>query len=67
MNQEFKELLENIPNSYSDFVFYMTHKFTSDEDIQKITDFINNTDNVTTSKVTDFIDDEILHIPRIDK
>lgn len=67
MNQEFKELLENVPDSYSDFVFYMTHKFTSDEDIQKITDFINSGDDMTTSKIADFIDDEILRIPRINK
>lgn len=67
MNNEFKELLESIPDSYYDFVSYMTHKFTSDEDIQKITDFINSSNDITTSKVADFIDDEILHIPRIDK
>lgn len=67
MNQEFKELLENVSDSYSDFVFYMTHKFTSEEDIQKITDFINSNNGITTSKIADFINEEILHIPRIDK
>lgn len=65
MDTEFKELLESIPDSYSDFVFYMTHEFTSESDVQKITDFINSDSDITTSKVIDFTDDEILNIPKI--
>jgi len=65
MDTEFKKLLESIPDSYSDFVFYMTHEFTSESDIKKITDFINSDSNITTSKVGEFTDDEILHIPKL--
>lgn len=67
MKEEFKRLLESVSDSYSDFVHYMTHKFTSEEDIKKITDFINNTPNADTSTITEFVDDEILHLERIDE
>lgn len=65
MNEEFKKLIESVPDTYSDFISYMTHRFTDEDDIQKITDFINSDSDITTSKIGEFIADEFLKIPRI--
>lgn len=64
--EELKILLEGIQDTYEDFVFGMMRSLKTDEDTQKIIDYIRQNDNVDTSSVIDFFSDEIRHIPKFD-
>lgn len=64
---ELVELLENIPDTYEDFVFCFKHTLKTDEDRQKIIDFIRQNDNVNTSSVLEYFSDEIRHIPKFEE
>lgn len=66
IQNELVELLEGIPDSYDDFVFCIVHTLKTDEDRQKIIDFIRQNDNLDTSSVIEFFSDEIRHIPKFD-
>ena len=62
--EELKELLENIPDTYNDFVNLLLYSLKTDEDRQKIGDYIAEHENVDTSSVLNFYFDEIRHIPK---
>ncbi len=63
--EELKELLENIPRSYYEFIDETMRGCCTDELRQIMIEFINNSDNISTGKVIQFYCDNILHLPRI--
>lgn len=64
--QDFRILLESIPDSYDDFVSGLMHSLKTDEDRQLIADYILRKDKVDTSSVLDYFSDEIRHIPKFE-
>lgn len=63
-SEEFKKILENVSDSYEDFVIGTMLAAKTDEDRNKIINFINSTPNVDTSQIIEYLSDEINHIPK---
>lgn len=60
MDKKLRELLENVPNAYDDFVLGISECCKTDDERQKIIDYINENPDTTTSKVIEYFSDEIL-------
>ena len=61
---EFKKILENVSDTYKDFVNGMLLSVKTDEDREKVASFINDNPNADTSDIADFFFDEVKHIPK---
>lgn len=59
MEEELKELLESIPDAYDDFSEGICECCKTDEERQKIIDYIRGDSGVTTSDVLDYYYDEV--------
>lgn len=57
--KELKELLESIPRTYEDFVRWGCFCCETDEELNKLINFIKTKEDVTTSDVLEFHYEEI--------
>ena len=62
--EKLRELLESVSDSYCDFVNTLLRSLRTDEDRQRIGDYITMHENVDTSSVLDYYSDEIRNIPK---
>lgn len=61
MQQNLREALENIPDAYSDFTESVYKDLRdSDENIQKLLDFIKDNPDAQTDDVLEYVDDVLL-------
>lgn len=63
---EFKKLLEGVSDTYKDFVNGMLLSVKTDEDRNRVANFISEHPSADTSDIADFFFDEIKHLPRYD-
>lgn len=63
--EDLKTLLKKVPDSYEDFVIGISLAAKSDEDRDKIANYLQKHKNADTSDVIEFVTDEIKHIDRI--
>ncbi|MCD8156018.1 MAG: hypothetical protein LUD53_00915 [Clostridiales bacterium] len=59
MEEQLKELLESVPNSYDDFVEGIMLYCDTDELRESMINFIDGNEGVSTSSVLDFYFDEL--------
>ena len=61
---DFKGILESVSDSYKDFVNGMLLSVKTDEDRDRIADFIKEHPSADTSDIADFFFDEIKHLSK---
>lgn len=61
---EFKIILENVSDTYKDFVNGMLLSVKNDEDRDKVAEFISKNPKADTSDIAEFFFDEVKRIPK---
>lgn len=61
---DFKKLLENVSDTYIDFVNGMLLSVKTDEDREKIAIYIKDNPNADTSDIAEYFFDEVKRIPK---